>query len=281
MPRVVDLAHMIWSADITDFETSYAEVAEAGFKSVVLGVQRGQLDLRVREDALEAGLILERLGLQAPACHGLDTGPGGLNDPDDEARTALVRAHAGLMANAAELGARTYVLHIGPLLPDEPRDASWERVRRCVDELAPRAEALGIALGLENGLPDYVMTNEELPAFVAEYGHPAVGICYDSGHAHVTGDAPAVLAAFAPYVVTVHLHDNDGATDQHLIPGQGTMDWRPLVEALAQCPRLAQAETEAVNSAQWSATPEVWEQRRVYERYMEVLNVPETGASYW
>jgi len=184
------------------------------------------------------------------------------------------------MDNATEIGARTYVLHIGPLRAGEPKAASWERVRQCVDELAPHAEALGIALALENGLPDYVMTNEELVAFVAEYAHPAVGLCYDSGHAHVTGDAAAVLALFAPYVVTVHLHDNDGASDQHLIPGQGTMDWPAVVAELAQCPRLVHAETEAVNSAQWSPTPEVWDQRRVYERYMATLNTLGTGVCY-
>ncbi len=278
--RVLDLAAYVYSADITDFETTYADVAEAGFHAVVLGLQRGQFDLRVPEQAQEAGRILERLGLKGSACHGLDTGPGAMNDPDEAARTALTQAHAGLMESTAAIGARTYVLHIGPVLAGEPREASWERVRRCVDELAPRAAALGVALALENGLPDYVMTNEELLSFVAGFAHPAVGICYDSGHAHVTGDAAAVLRMFAPYVVTVHLHDNDGTADQHLMPGQGTIGWPAVVAELANCPRLVHAEVEAVNSAQWPPTPEVWPQRRVYECYMEVLNVPETGVEY-
>jgi len=276
----MDLAQYVYSADMTDFETSYAEVAEAGFHAVVLGSERAQFDLRVPQQAQQAGRILESLGLRGSACHGLDIGPGGMNDPDDAAREALMQAHAGLMESTAAIGARTYVLHIGPQRADEAKAASWDRARQCVDRLVPRAEALGVLLALENGLPGYVMTNEELLAFVAEYDHPAVGICYDSGHAHVTGNAAAVLAAFAPYVVTVHLHDNDGQSDQHLIPGQGTMDWPAVVAALAQCPRLVHAETEAVNSAQWPPTPEVWPQQRVYERYMETLNVPGGDVTY-
>ena len=280
MSRVLPFAQYVYSADITNFETTYAEVAAAGFRAIVLGVQRGQFDLRLREDALQAGRILERLGLTSPACHGLDTGPGALNDPDEEARAALVAAHMGFMDNAAELGARTYVLHIGPQLPGEPQQLSLDRARRAVDEMAARAETLGVLLALENGLPDYVMTNDDLVSFVAAYDSPAIGICYDSGHAHVTGDAAAVLTDFAPYVVTVHLHDNDGASDQHLIPGQGTIAWEPVVQALAQCPRLLHAEGEAVNSDQWAATPEVWPQDRVYARYFEVLNIPGTGVTY-
>jgi sugar phosphate isomerase/epimerase len=274
MPRVLDLAAYVYSADITDFETTYAEVAEAGFHAVVLGEQRGQFDLRVPEQAQAARRVLERLGLKGSACHGLDVGPGGMNDPDEAARAALMRAHAGLMASTAAIGAVTYVLHIGSVRPEEPKAASWERVRRCVDELAPQAERLGIALALENGLPGYLMTNEELRDFVAGYAHPAVGICYDSGHAHVTADAAAGLRLFAPYVVTVHLHDNDGTGDQHLMPGQGTLNWPAVVAELARCPRLVHAEGEAVNSARWPPTPEVWPQRRVYECYMETLNPP-------
>lgn len=280
MSRLLDFAHYIYAADTTDFETTYREVAAAGFHAIVLTVQRGQFDLRVREQALQAGRLLARLGLKSPACHGLDMGPGGLNDPDDDTRAALVAAHIGFMAHAAELGARTYVLHLGPHRPDETKQASWDRVRRAVDEMASHAEALGLALALENGLPDYMMTNEELLAFVAGYDAPAVGLCYDSGHAHVTGDAAGVLSAFAPHVVTVHLHDNDGASDQHLIPGQGTIAWKPVVCALAQCPRLAHAESEAINSEHWAPTPEVWPQDRVRARYLEVLNLPDTGVSY-
>ena len=271
------LAHMIWSKDIMDFETSYREVAEAGFTAVVMGAERGQLDLRKREEALEAARILERLGLTAPACHGLDMGPGGLNDPDDEARRALVAAHVSFMGNAAEIGCRTYVVHIGPKRPDEPEQASWDRVRQCVEVLAARAEEVGIIMALENGLKDYLVSNEELLALAEEVAGPWVGVCYDSGHAHVTGDATEVLKMLAPHVVTVHLHDNDGAGDQHLIPGQGTIAWEPLVRALDLCPRLVHVETEAVNSPSWPATPEVWDQRRVYERYAEVLGIGDWG----
>lgn len=272
MLSCLDIAYYLWSESFRSFEIAYGEVADAGVQSVVLGKRRGELDLTMRSDALKAGRILAHLGLRAPACHGISQGACHLNEADGHLRTCMIRDHARLMQNAADLGCRTYVLHIGPEPRDEPKAVSWDRVRSALDQLAPRASALGLTLALENGLPGYLATNAELPAFVDEYGCPEVALCYDSGHAHVTADAASVLRAFSRHVVTVHLHDNDASGDHHLIPGQGTIAWAPVVEALAGCPRLLHAETEAVSSENWAACAEVWPHRDVYARYCELLH---------
>lgn len=277
--RELDLVHLTWTATIKDFETSYREVAEAGFHALVMTERRGQYNMLDREQAQEAGRVLERLGLRVAACHGAESQPCEVNVQDPAEHVKMVHAHATLMENTAELGSRTYVVHLGRK-PEGDATASWGQVRRAMDELGPRAEALGVALALENGMQGYLATNDELLAFVAEYNHPAVGICYDSGHAHIMGNAAEVLQALSPYVVTVHLHDNDATSDQHLAPGHGTMDWRPVAEALAQCPRLVHAETEAANCTEWPPTPEVWPLGKLYDRYLEVLNVPGAEVSF-
>jgi sugar phosphate isomerase/epimerase len=275
----MDLVHLAWSSSITDFEETYREVAEAGFRAVVMTERRGQYNMLDREQAREAGKVLERLGLAVRACHGAETQPCDLSVPDSAEHAKMVRAHATLMENTAGLGSRTYVVHLG-VKPAEKPEAAWGQVRRAVDELAPLAERLGVALALENGMQTYLASNEELLALVAEYDHPAVGLCYDSGHAHIMGDAAEVLRSLSPHVVTVHLHDNDGTSDQHLIPGHGTIEWQPVAEALAQCPRLIHAETEAANTLSWPPTPEVWPLARLYARYLEVLNLPGGGVTY-
>lgn len=280
MPRELDLAYYVWSVAVVSFEATCEELAEAGVSTVVLTDTRGDLDLKLRQDAVKAGRILAHRGLRAPACHGVSVGACDLNEADEDRRRCMIRDHASLMSNAADLGCKTYVLHIGPEPRDEPKAVSWDRVKRTLDELAPLAGDLGMTLALENGLPGYLATNADLPAFVEDYGCPDVGLCFDSGHAHVTGDAALLLRAYRSYVVTVHLHDNDGSGDQHLIPGRGTIAWGPLVEALAECPRLMHAETEAVNSDKWAACSEVWPHRDVYARYREVLNPPEARVTF-
>ncbi|MEN6548629.1 MAG: sugar phosphate isomerase/epimerase family protein [Armatimonadia bacterium] len=279
-PRTLDLAHLVWDRAMTDFDTTYSEVAQAGFRAMVMTQRRAQFDMLVPEQAREAGRRLERLGLVVRGCHGVETQPCDLSVAEADAHAAMVTAHATLMENVAELGCRTYVVHLGAAPQDGNKEAAWGRVRKAVDELGTRAEALGVALALENGMQGYLATNDELLAFVAGYDHPAVGICYDSGHAHIMEGAATVLEALSQYVVTVHLHDNDGTADQHLVPGHGTIDWRPVAEALARCPRLIHAEIEAANCTQWPPTPEVYSQTELYARYLEILNLPGTGVSY-
>lgn len=278
--RRLDLAYYAWSSGVTDFEATCAELAEAGVRSVVVDANRGNLSLEVREDAFEAKRILDALGLAAPACHGLSSGACHLTEEDAEARARMIRGHLNLMENAALLGSRTYVIHIGPRLPGEPFDAARDRAYRALDDLAPRAESLGLLLALENGFaPSYLtQTAEDLLALVAGYGSPAVGICYDSGHAHLSEGAARVLDVLRPQVVTVHLHDNNGAHDEHLVPGQGTIDWSALVPLLSRCPRLAHVETEAANCESWPPSAgKVLPVRDVYATYCRLLNRPESG----
>ena len=45
----------------------------------------------------------------------------------------------------------------------------------------------------------------------------------------------------------MHLHDNDGISDSHLSPGDGTVDWTELVAAMTECDNLAHVEIESFN----------------------------------
>ncbi|MHB8995610.1 MAG: sugar phosphate isomerase/epimerase family protein [Armatimonadota bacterium] len=278
--RNVDLAHQIWTAAISDFTQTYREVAEAGVKSVVLAARRGEFNLLDREQALAAGRILKELGLTVRGCHAIETPPCDMNVADPHEHAAMVQSHATLMRNVGELGCQTYVVHLGGLPKDGDRARSWNQVHKAVDQLAAQAQDLGMVLALENGMAGYLASNDELVALVAGYGHPAVGLCYDSGHAHIMGDAAATLRQMSPYVVTVHLHDNDRSCDQHLIPGLGTIEWAPVVEALAACPRLKHAETEAANYPEWPHGLPVWSREDLWARYGEVLNTEGTGVRY-
>lgn len=61
---------------------------------------------------------------------------------------------------------------------------------------------------------------------------PFFGWCYDTGHANCFGYSPRVLTQCAVAPVSLHLQDNDGTGDQHMIPGEGTVDWDCLTDTL-------------------------------------------------
>ena len=70
---------------------------------------------------------------------------------------------------------------------------------------------------------------------------PRLGLCLDVGHGNtvVSKTPPADwLAPMLPDLRHVHLHDNHGALDEHLPLGAGTIDFAPILAALAAHPDI-------------------------------------------
>lgn len=81
------------------------------------------------------------------------------------------------------------------------------------------------------------------------------------------------LAALLPHTVSCHLHDNHGFNDEHLIPGDGTIDWNRLFSRLAaEAPRLRSVQNET-NSEMFRIAPE-----RMAERFRKLRELPSAGA---
>jgi sugar phosphate isomerase/epimerase len=75
-------------------------------------------------------------------------------------------------------------------------------------------------------------TAESLQALLL--GDERLRFTLDTGHAHASGLDPFDLSQNAgPRLVEVHLSDNSGEYDDHLVPGEGTADLKKLTEKLA------------------------------------------------
>ena len=63
----------------------------------------------------------------------------------------------------------------------------------------------------------------------------SLGICIDTGHAYGTGNDPALLIEQAGKLLEhLHIHDNNGTNDDHLVPGDGTINWPVVMRSLAK-----------------------------------------------
>ena len=68
---------------------------------------------------------------------------------------------------------------------------------------------------------------------ILEMGHLTnVGVCLDLGHAHITVGTAEAIRTLGDRIATVHVHDNHGIKDEHLWPGDGTIDWPATAKAL-------------------------------------------------
>jgi sugar phosphate isomerase/epimerase len=53
----------------------------------------------------------------------------------------------------------------------------------------------------------------------------------DVGHARLMGDVVDAIETCSGHLITTHLHDNRGRSDDHLVPGKGVIDWDAAVLA--------------------------------------------------
>ncbi len=235
---------------ITCFETLLDELREAGICRLSLAHKMGDVNFSRAVDTARAARLLNDRGVATPAMHGIFRDDYDLNGIDVN---YVVGSQRAVLENAATLGVKTYVLHSGVPVEGRSEREELDHVRRALDELLPMAQRFGIVLALENLPPDYVGHRpEDLIDVVTAFDSPNLRICFDSGHAHMCGDAAGYLDVIAPYVVTMHLPDNDGGGDRHLSPGEGSIDWSALRSAIDRCPNLMHVEIESFNREGYS-----------------------------
>ena len=101
-----------------------------------------------------------------------------------------------------------------------------------------RASEIGCTLVLENC--DDTDPNMRLIA-IQDINHPNLKLSIDTGHAHLSHSnykAPSVvdfISAAEGHLAHVHLQDVDGYADRHWLPGEGSITWPAVVDALKIC----------------------------------------------
>jgi sugar phosphate isomerase/epimerase len=178
----------------------------------------------IRNEITALGIQL--LDLHAP--HGKGAGWG--SSKDDEKEASLV-----LLGNRIEmtgaLGGGAIILHL-PRRPSDPGELdSWRvNLRRSLDGLRPQARGAGVRIALEN-MPDDDFI--EIGMLFCEYDSDFLGLCYDSGHGNMGRNGLDNLARWRNRLISVHLHDNDGSSDEHGLPFGGTVNWQKLADLMA------------------------------------------------
>ncbi|MES2391296.1 MAG: sugar phosphate isomerase/epimerase family protein [Acidobacteriota bacterium] len=159
-------------------------------------------------------------------------------DAMDEVKRALEAAE--------QVPFQSCVLHLG-LKGDEWDSRALDDSMTAIEHLKAFAGPLGMKMLLEN-LNNDVATPEHLVEIVRVGHFSTVGYCLDTGHAQLAEPSEEVKAAgaksglvsafeaFGDKLVELHLHDNHGAFagkgDEHLLPGEGAIDWGVVTEQI-------------------------------------------------
>ena len=117
----------------------------------------------------------------------------------------------------------------------DPR--KFEAAMTSVEHLRAFAKPLGVTLLLEN-IPNELSTPERLNEMVRSAHFDDVGFCFDVGHAHMGGTVRRAFDLMKNLIRSTHVHDNAGAKDDHLLVGEGTIDWKEFAAFMASAPHV-------------------------------------------
>ena len=270
---------LLWTGHVTPELLPVLEhIAATGFD----GVEVPLFDTGDPAHYRGLGAMLDGLGLARTASTAFtDPGQNPVSPAASERAAALDYAREVLDC-AAELGAG---LVVGPLFQPlghftgtGPSEAERERCAEFLGELAPYAAERGIVLAVEplNRFEAHVLnTGAQARDMIARVGDPAVGILYDSFHAHIEERDPiaaldAMLAAGA--LAHVHISENDRGT-----PGTGQARIAEAIALLAARGYDGWLTIEAFGQA----VPELAAATRVWRPFFaDPVDVVEGGYAY-
>ncbi len=213
-------------------------IRRAGFTHVSLGARAEHFKPVTSNGGMERlRQLVEASGLAVDTVHGKSL------DASNSFRSARNSAESAVV-----LGARAVVLGAGPFdLPERELPGHLEDLLDTCATLVNVAADLGVSFALENAAPG--PATELAVRAVEAFDDPALGLCYDPAHEQIGGPRPFhLLKRLKGRVNAVHLSDRSGPHVDHLVPGEGFIDWDALAAALGRAgyraPVLVEATTE-------------------------------------
>ena len=209
-------------------------------QAVEIYAARQHFDYSSREHIAELGNWFAANSLQPFSMHGplypdREMGRGGapavnVLHPEKSRRIDAMDEMKRALEAAEHIPLRHMVVHLGERMDGwSPR--TIEYALTALEHLGAFAKPLGVQLLVENLLSE--PTTPEHLLTILDMGHlNNVGVCLDLGHAHITTGVAEAIATLGKRIVSVHVHDNHGVKDEHLWPGDGTIDWTGTTAAL-------------------------------------------------
>ncbi|MEM9252509.1 MAG: sugar phosphate isomerase/epimerase [Planctomycetota bacterium] len=210
-----------------------------------LGCTRGQFYRNTDNppDYAQARRMAEDAGVPIDSMHGVFGARLDPSSPRNAVRRATIDAYRREVDVAHAVGAVGIVVHPSARNPGDvvfdPTDIAARQgaLEASLDELAAIGRDAGVSFWIENLPLDHLYGTDplRLARTLKAYDGPELGMCFDTGHAHISLDeASDGFDQVAPVVRCVHVSDNDGERDSHDWPGEGTIGWGTMGPALAR-----------------------------------------------
>ena len=134
------------------------------------------------------------------------------------------------------LGIPNIVVHSGHQ-PNLTTEEFYEKNKAFYSEFFPLMEQTGVNVLIENSTSAnisncFFLTGKDMRDFLEYVNHPNLKACWDTGHANIENHQYDDIIALDDYLAGLHVTDNNGQKDEHLMPYQGTMNIDAIMCAL-------------------------------------------------
>jgi sugar phosphate isomerase/epimerase len=221
-------------------------LAELGYQSVAITLDYHVLNPFVGDAAWIKATkatrrLLDRLGLRST----IETGARFLLDPrrkhqptllspDPQQRRQRLEFLQYALDAAVALGSDAVSFWSGTPTDKAPRRVLMDRLVESCQELCEEAAHRDIRLAFEPEPGMFIDTMTRFDELRRRVDHPSFGLTIDVGHLHCLGEVPIAdqLRKWRRLLWNVHIEDMRRGVHDHLMFGEGEIDFAPVLRAL-------------------------------------------------
>ena len=249
--------------DRTGYREGYGAFAQAGFEGIDWNLDHAWKASDLKDGSYEGKCIFEK-PLEEVIAHyaseletirenGLEISQAHAPFPcvvwgKPEVTDYAVKVYERNIEYCDYIGCKNLVIH-GISRPADKNDESikeiYERNYDLYSRLIPVLKGTGVTVCLENLFTQYKgMKNqghcsdphsacEIIDALNEKAGEEKFGLCLDTGHLNLLRiDIREYAAVLGRRIKCLHVHDNNGSSDQHMAPLTGTVNWGNFCSSL-------------------------------------------------
>ncbi len=205
--------------ELTDYHPGFDYADEAAFAKLKAAVDA--LDLQI-------ATLHAHLHYLDPTC--------ALTASTPTVRAHLLSSYRQAIDAFASIGGGILVTHDHgvPEVGEADHEDALTALIENLEAIGRYAATRNVRVAVENLTSGYFSDPLNLLALVEDVDAENLGICIDTGHRNLHGDPAHALRVVGQKLFTVHIHDNHGERDDHLLPTRGNIAWPAVLQTLAE-----------------------------------------------
>lgn len=226
-------------------------LADIGYEGISITLDHGALNPFSEHTPAQLARVAEKLKTRRLQC-AIETGARFLLDPRRKHEPTLVTADPSARSRrvdflnraidiAGRLAAGCVSLWSGVVHDGAGQDEVFDRLAESLPPVLKEARRRGVMLAFEpepGMLIDTVARYDDLRSRLADRGIDTslLGLTIDVGHLHCLAEVPVAekIRGAGDRLVNVHIEDMRVGVHEHLMFGQGEIDFPPVIAALAE-----------------------------------------------